>query len=354
MKSPALTPEEKWALCQRKARRIVRNHRKLIPRGHEYWNTWVAVGVAVVGATVSAVQAHKQAQAQKQAAAQQAQAAQDNQLPEFKPPPMPKYVPFDFAGVNKQAIDEDRAAYARSDRDFAARHPGVLGAEKIFEGSVLKDQQGDSELMPEVQNQFLRAGIQSALQSFGANGANLEPGSAGEANVARNLGIDILKLQDRNRQNRQQSLQLAEGIFPRREFGMNGKDFALTALQDAVNQNQFNQANYAAETGAYEKNYDINAQNRNTITQSNNALAEANAQAKAAQTQAYTNAAMSVIGAGAQAYGAGGGSAGSYSNVTVPGVSSANVEGFHPYSAQNPNWRAQYTTKAWAPVGAYA
>jgi hypothetical protein len=349
MKTHALTPEQKWALCYRKARRIVRNHRRMIPRGHEYVATWVAVGVAVVSVTASAVAAHKQAQAQKQAAAQQAQTAQDNQLPAFKPPPMPKYVPFDFAGTQKHAIEEDQMAYRRSDDDFKRRHPGTLQAEGLFEQSVLKDQKGESELMPAIQNELTRAGIAGSLQSFGSGGSdNLEAGSAGEANVARNLGLGVVQFQDRNRQNRQTSLQLAEGIFPRREFGMNGKDFALNALQDAVNQNSFNQANYQAQTGVYEKNYDINAQNQNTITQSQNAVAQANAAAEAAKTQAIANGISTVAGAYMQSRGAGVGATTPPSSAAtaeqVPGVGTA----YRPQYAQYPG------ANRWVPVGKYA
>lgn len=349
MKTHALTPEQQWALCYRKARRIVRNHRKQIPRHHEYFASWIAVGVAVVGATVSAVQASKQAKAQKEAAAQQAQATENNQLPEFKPPPMPNYTPFDFQGTQKGAIAEDKAAYARSDKDFATRHAPTVQAEKLFEEQTLKDQKGDSELMPAIQSALTRAGIQGSLQSFGANGGNLEPGSAGEANVARNLGVGVMQFQDRNRQNRQQSLGLAEQIFPRRQFGMNGSDFAMTALQDAVNQNQFNQANYQAQTGVYEKNYDINAANKNATVQSQNALAQANAEAKAAQTQAYTQAATSVLGAGAQAYGAyNGGQVGS-------GIASATRETGTPVgTAYRPNYAQYPGSNSWVPVGKYA
>ena len=329
-----ITAAEKIQLCFLLARGIVALHRAEVPAGCDPQNSWIALGVAVVGGTVSAIQANKASKDQKAAAQQNAERMAGNKLPEFNPPPAPAYIPFDFAGTQAGAINEDRLAYQRSDNDFARRHGSIVEAEKLFEQSVLDDQRGVKELPPDLQAEFMRAGIGGALSSLGDMGA-LEPGSAGEASVARNLGLGIMDFQDRNRRNRMQSLGMAEEIFPRREFGMNGQDFALTALQDAVNQNAYNQANYATEANTYEKNYNIAAGNQNAQTQSENALAEANAQAIAAQAQAYRNIATSVVGAGAQAYGARGGSA-------VPAGAVRPKQAMYPGS------------NTWVPVGRYA
>lgn len=258
---------------------------------------------------------------------------------------MPAYVPFDFQGTQKGAIEEDRLAYKRSDDDFARRHAPTLSAEKLFEQSVLDDQKGDKTLMPAIQNEFMRAGIGGALGSFGDTGANLTPGGAGEAAVGRNLGMSIEGFQDRNRANRQQSLATAESIFPRREFGMNGSDFALTALQDAVNQNAQNTAKYQAETGAYQANYQINATNQNAATQSQNALVQANAEADAAQSAAYAGAATQAIGAGAKAYGA-------YSGGSAP---PSNLQTYQPASnSYRPGYAKYPGSNTWTPTGTYA
>lgn len=301
--------------------------------------SWVAVGLTVATTAYGAYSANKQSKEAKAAAEQQNKAAQapQNQLPEFRPPPVPGYVPFDFTGTQAGAIAQDRGFYRRSDRDFKRRHKPIVEAEKIFEASVLQDQKGDRELMPQVQAELMRAGVGNALGAFGDTGANLTPGGAGEASVARNLGLGILGFQDRNRANRERSLSLAEDIFPRRTFGMSGQDFALTALSDTANRNAFNSANYAAEAGTYQKNYEIDAENKNARIQSNNELAAATAAADAARRKATTEAVTSIAGTLAQGYG---------SYTAKPGTTTANAP--RPAYAKYPG------TSAWVPVGKYA
>lgn len=255
---------------------------------------------ATVGTTMYA--ANQQKKAQKEAAAQQAGAAGGG-LPQYELPPAPAFMPLDFANTNKGAVVNDIMAYKLSDADFKNRHGATVAAEKLFENQTLQDQKGESELMPAIQGEFMRAGLGSALDAFG-DGAVLAPGSAGEASVARNLGMNIMGFQDRNRQNRQQSLKLAEELFPRRKFGLDGSDFAAITAANNMGLNNQNQANYANEVQASQFNYRVGAENQNATTAQNNANAQASAQAKAQQAQAMAGMVNSVLQSGASAYGA--------------------------------------------------
>lgn len=174
----------------------------------------------------------------------------------------------------------DQKFYGRSDKNFKKRHGGLLQAEHLFEDSALADQQGDSELMPAIQNEFVRGGLANSLAAFGGSDGALAPGSAGEASVARNLGTSIIGFQDRNRANRNQSLVMAESLFPRRSFGLSGADATSLAMQNAQGLNSFNQAKYSTDTQIAQ-------------SESNQQIGQANADAQAdAQKQ------QAAVGAG--------------------------------------------------------
>lgn len=175
---------------------------------------------------------------------------------------MPAYQPIKIGDLAKDSIYWDKAAYTLSDQDFAKRHPGLLQGEKLFEQSALNDQKGDNTLMPQIQGEFQRAGLAGALSAFGDTGATLKAGSAGEASVARNLGQSIMGFQDRNRTNRMQSLGLAESLFPRRTFGITGKDAAMIDLTNNAGQNNWNQANYAQGVQQDQFNQNLAAQKK--------------------------------------------------------------------------------------------
>jgi hypothetical protein len=283
----ALSDQEKFAMCLRQARRIVALKRGEVPEGFEARMSWVAAVIAVGGAVYGGVQANK---AKKDAAGQAGAAAKANQLPKYDPPDMPGFIPIDLPGMLNLSIKGDQEAYARSDTDFRARHKRTLEAEKIFEQRMLDEQKGESELSPQLQSEMMRAGLAGALESFGDTPGTLTPGSAGEADVARHLGLGIMDFQDRNRDNRMESLRMAEEIFPRRAIGYGGGDLASLLASNNEGENNFNQANYAAEVGAYNNNYQIGSQNRATNQQAKNAAAQAEAQADAAQAQMISQA----------------------------------------------------------------
>lgn len=302
------------------------------------WHTWVAAGVTVVTAVGGAVAANQQQKKAQKAASSlqqsQMEAASSNV---FRPPTLPDYIPFNWAGHQKDAIDQDTMFYARSDRDFKKRHKPIVEAEKLFEASVLKDQQGDTTLMPQIQNELMRAGIAGSLDAFGdvGGGSVLAPGSAAEASVARNLGLGIMDFQDRNRRNRERSLSIAEDIFPRRTFGMSGQDWVTHAISENEARNAWNAANYEREFQAEAARVGQQAQTNNAIAQSQNAQAAAKAEADAARTAAIIGAATTALSAGAKAYG---------SQAGTTSVSGA----VRPTRARYPG------SQTWVPVGKYA
>lgn len=213
----------------------------------------------------------------------------------FTPPPMPAYVPQNITDIKKQALKSDTTGFATSDADFAKRHPELLGAEKAFELQTEKDQTGNTELMPQLQSEYMRSGLGNALGAFGDTGPTLAPGSSGEADVARNLGMDIQGFQQQNRQNREQSLGLAEGLFPRRQFGLTGEDTANLLTTNNLGQNNFNQANYAVQAGVAQTNYLAQAQNANAQTAQANVNAQAAATRQAASQQAISGIAQAAL-----------------------------------------------------------
>lgn len=302
------------------------------------WFTWVMAGVTVVTAVGGAVAANQQQKkAQKQAQGLANQQADSMAANVFRPPTLPNYIPFDFSGTNKEAIKQDQEFYQRSDVDFKRRHAPIVQAEKLFESSVLKDQRGEHELMPQVQNELMRAGIGGALSSFGdkALSAPLEAGGAAEASVARNLGLGVRDFQQQNRDNRERSLTIAEDIFPRRTFGMSGGDFATHAVSDVQNRNAWAGANYEREFQAEAAKVGQQTQMNNATAQSQNALAASQAEADAARTAAIVGAATTALQAGAKAYG---------SQAGTTSVSGA----VRPTMARYPG------SQTWVPVGRYA
>lgn len=240
--NPAEIHRQKFEFCWDIARQIVAAYRAEAPEDCDPQNSGVAIATLVIGAGTAAYSANEQKKATKEANA----AIQGREFEPVKYPGMPDFIPVDLNQLQRTVRDYDRGAYRLSDKNFQRRHAPIVAAEKLFEQQVLKDQQGESELMPAVQNEFMRAGIANALSSFGDAPGTLAPGSAGEAAVARNLGISILGFQDRNRANRERSLLTAEQIFPRRSFGLSGAEAGQVLAANIAGQNNWNQAEHAA------------------------------------------------------------------------------------------------------------
>lgn len=267
--NPAKTLKERVELCERLARAIVSSYRAECPEGFDPQNSGVALATLVVGAGTAAWQANQQKKA-----AEQASGAIPN------PGRFPEYIPLNLDELQNTAVNYDTRAYGLSDANFKRRHRPLLKAEKLFERQVLADQKGESELMPALQNEFMRAGIGGALDAFGDTPGTLAPGSAGEASVARNLGINIMGFQDRNRENRQRSLLIAEELFPRRQFGLTGADAVNVMAANNAGENNANQAAYANSLGL-----------TNTMTAQGNIMAEASARRAAESQKAIISAA---------------------------------------------------------------
>lgn len=208
--------------------------------------------------------------------------------PPFEPEAeFPTYIDQGRLDLSKSAANADRTYYRDSDKDFKRRHHSLFQAEKLFEKGVLRDQQGESELTPALQAEFMRAGLVGAGNTLGDSEALLTPGSAGEASIARNLGLNIAGFQDRNRQNRNQSLSTAEGLFPRRTFGLSGTDLVNLEL-----------SKYNQDLGIEELNWRNQAANNSSIIQQQNADAAASGQ----QQAAVIGGIASVVGALAVAF----------------------------------------------------
>lgn len=201
---------------------------------------------------------------------QSAQSSQKSQANALANKKMPSFVPYDIGGIEKAALSQDQTAYALSNAAFAHQHPQLAQAQKLFQSSVLADQKGNSTLMPALQNQFLDAGLGNALGAFGSNGATLGQGSAGQADVAANLGMSILNMQQLQRQNSQGSLSLAESLFPHEQLGLTGQNVAQLMMQNTAGQNAFNQGQFSLNFQAGQQNQLIAA---NQAAQQNAMLA---------------------------------------------------------------------------------
>lgn len=219
--------------------------------------------------------------------------------PPFQPnQEFPAYEPIPVQPLLNQSIQADTEAYHRSDADFAQRHAPIVQAEKLFQTSALNDQKGDSTLSPEIQSELTRAGLQGAGGAFGDNASTLAPGSAGEASVARNLGVGIMNFQDRNRANRMASLGAAEAIFPRRNFGFGGETTTELGVADWAGKQNHNLADYNSQIQLQELNWRNEAQNNSN--QAN--AANASAQSSSNQTGQIISTVGTVVGAIAVAY----------------------------------------------------
>lgn len=219
--------------------------------------------------------------------------------PPFKPDAQfPAYTPIPTWDLLKNSIHLDQEAYQRSDADFAARHRPVVQAENLFQNSVLNDQKGDTTLAPQIQNEMVRAGLNSAGNAFGDTPGTLAPNSAAEADVARNLGLGVMQFQDRNRANREQSLNMAENIFPRRSFGFGGDVATELGLANWAGQQNHDLSKFNNDMQVQELNWRNQAQNNaNQIQQQN-----ASAAAGASSTGQIVGTVAQVIGLVAAAY----------------------------------------------------
>lgn len=212
--------------------------------------------------------------------------------PPFKPSAkMEEFVPADSVALQKQAIAGDRWAYGVSDKDFKARHGGVVKSEKLFEQSLLDDWQRKDTLSPALQAEMTRAGLASTAASIGdTTGAEIgtpgEMADAREASIARHLGTGILNYSQMQRGNRMGALQASSELFPRRTFGFGGEGFTNIALANLSGENNWNQAKYQNELSIEQANSNIQSQNAGTAAGQANADQAADAQKKAAAAAA--------------------------------------------------------------------
>lgn len=197
---------------------------------------------------------------------------------------MPPYSEMSVAALRKKAINADTQMFQRSDADFKKRHGGIVSAEKALEAGVANDFRGESTLMPQMQAELMKAGLSKSLDNLGdtmtsegVSGETLKAGSAGEANLAAELGIGIAGFQDRNRKNREATLGLAETLMPRRTFGFGGNAETMIEMMNKGNQNAWNQAWFADKRNAEQFKWGLNQQNKQAGVAQGNSDAAADA-----------------------------------------------------------------------------
>ena len=238
--------------------------------------------------------------------------------PNFKAPPMPAFVPQDLGQLQQDASQYDVQASDASNALFAQQNPALAQAQKTFQQNVAAQQTGNATFMPQLQNELMTAGIGQSLGSLGSGsvaGGTLAAGGAGQADVARNLGLDVLGFQQSQTQQAQQSLGLAENIFPHQSVGLSGADAAGVSEANNLGQNNWNQANYDTQFQTDQLNWLNQAQNTQAKVQSENQATLANAMQNSAIWQGIFQSIGGVVGAagGAAASGVmsgGGGTAG--------------------------------------------
>lgn len=217
-------------------------------------------------------------------------------IPKYEAQKMPKFQQANVEQLHGQSIDYDKQGYALTDDDYAKRFPELVEAQKLYRNQVLADQQrgvGEGEMSDDIHNELLRSGISSSIGAFG--GGSIQPGSAGEAAVARHLGMGVMDYQDRmmNRENTRrtwnnQNMAVSSQLFQPRQFGFGGEGALQLSLANLAGQNNWNQANYASQVQAGQFNSGIAAQNQNAKIQSGNSTMGAIGSAASAAAIAAT------------------------------------------------------------------
>lgn len=164
---------------------------------------------------------------------------QSPQLPKYRPPAggMPPFISADPSQIENQAVAMDRQAYALSDADFRQRYPQLYNTQQNFLGNL--NQQMTGGIAPQMQNVWATSGAGNAVRSTG--GWSLGAGTAGMANVARNLGLSQMGYQNQLLN----QFNLANDTFRPRTFGLTGGDAAQIELANIAGRNNWNQTDFA-------------------------------------------------------------------------------------------------------------
>lgn len=229
-------------------------------------------------------------------------------IPPFNPSgSMPAYQPADVGKLDQSAIRADEQYYSSSDTNFAANHPKVVGAENAFQSQLSNEWNGGANPLPAaLQAAYAQSGISAGNNVLGGTTGNLGDGGTGltglsnarNANLAQNLGMNVMQYQNTLLNQREGDLGTAEQIFPRRTFGLSGSDETNLNLANLAGQNSWNQADYANNLAIQELNYKTQQQNVNNQISQNNT----NAAAGASQTSSTIGTIGTVIGGILAAY----------------------------------------------------
>jgi hypothetical protein len=180
------------------------------------------------------------------------------------PPPTFISAPSTPSGsLEQNAIATDQLSQNLSLANFKQLYPQLQAAQTQNLNNL--NQQVSGEINPQLQNVWARSGLQNALGSTA--GWSLGTGTAGMANIARNLGLSQMGYQ----QQVQNNLNTATEMYRPWSFGLSGGDLANVQLADIAGQNTANQAAYAYAVQGNEFNTQIANQQSVLSANANNA-----------------------------------------------------------------------------------
>lgn len=153
------------------------------------------------------------------------------------PGQMPPFIQANPQAIQQQTLSMDQQAYGLSDADFRQRYPQLWSSQQTFLNNLNTNMSG--RINPQLENLWTRAGMAGAVGATG--NLSMGTGTTGQANIARNLGLN----QRDYTQTLQNQFQQANQTFQPRTFGLSGADAAQIALSNVAGQNNWNQAQYA-------------------------------------------------------------------------------------------------------------
>lgn len=267
MNLSSMNNEEAFQKCWEEARNIVESYRAEAPEGLDPQNTWVAIGVTVAGAAVSAGGAAYQANKSKKAA-QQAGSVRYNTTPVQLGDPA-QVDPYQvlqqtyFAnGLNLQQGRQQAQAvnnfnYGQANKFYNKIQPYFNELQGQIGQNALSYARG--ELPGDVQDQITRAAAQRGIQSgYGFGSQGFKAGAGANLNL-RNLGLTSLDLSKYGTQLGMQVNQNAKALLPNltglQDFWLNPQQVLGINQQNVAAQNQFAlQNNQLANQGVAAQN----------------------------------------------------------------------------------------------------
>ncbi len=155
---------------------------------------------------------------------------------------VPDFIPANTSKLEGDAVSADQHGYQLSDQDMFRRFPGFVKGNRLASNQIFNEfSKGNTTLGPQIQSELMTAGLTGATGSFGDSVGALAPGSAGEASLAKNLGIGVQNFQLQNDAQRWGHLLSFGAANQPRQFGLTGPDIAQVDLANIAGQNNANQ-----------------------------------------------------------------------------------------------------------------